>query len=262
MTMTETTTGGTTSEVLRYPSARGSFVQAERIETEPDGDPAVAITTTSWLGQGPFVEIPPPDVGTLVAGLLELAGEQPATRGRETSELLTEVRTVLSRAQSALPDGPSEHLYEGDGRRPLYADGEWVSAYDPDDYAIQTALHAVITLLSPWQRTGRPHGTEEERRASTRGVTCVCGMLWAGRTGPGHVPATGGSPAQPQRCSAGAREAQSTIASGERDAVLLAGVFTECDRLEAEVHGQHDEDADGIREAVRRIRAAAGAQRA
>lgn len=39
----------------------------------------------------------------------------------------------------------------------------------------------------------------------------------------------------------------------------LAAVLAECDALEAEVHGQHDEDDDGIREAVRRIRARAQA---
>ena len=37
----------------------------------------------------------------------------------------------------------------------------------------------------------------------------------------------------------------------------VAAVLAECDALEAEVYGQHDEDDDGIREAVRRIRAAA-----
>lgn len=35
-------------------------------------------------------------------------------------------------------------------------------------------------------------------------------------------------------------------------------ILAECDAIEAEVHGQHDEDDDGMREAVRRIRAAAG----
>ncbi|WP_046248078.1 hypothetical protein [Streptomyces sp. MBT28] len=36
----------------------------------------------------------------------------------------------------------------------------------------------------------------------------------------------------------------------------IADALTECDVIEAEQHGQHDEDADGMREAVRRIRAA------
>lgn len=34
-------------------------------------------------------------------------------------------------------------------------------------------------------------------------------------------------------------------------------ILAECDAIEAEVHGQHDEDDDGMREAVRRIREAA-----
>jgi hypothetical protein len=37
----------------------------------------------------------------------------------------------------------------------------------------------------------------------------------------------------------------------------LVRVLSECDRIEREVYGQHDEDDDGMREAVRRIRAAA-----
>ncbi|KPC67997.1 hypothetical protein ADL27_57590 [Streptomyces sp. NRRL F-6602] len=36
----------------------------------------------------------------------------------------------------------------------------------------------------------------------------------------------------------------------------IADALTECDAIEAEQHGQHNEDADGMREAVRRIRAA------
>lgn len=40
-------------------------------------------------------------------------------------------------------------------------------------------------------------------------------------------------------------------------AAALVRVLNECDRIEREVYGQHDEDDDGMREAVRRIRAAA-----
>ena len=39
--------------------------------------------------------------------------------------------------------------------------------------------------------------------------------------------------------------------------IRLAAVLAECDAMEAEVYGQHDEDDDGIREAVQRIRARA-----
>lgn len=41
----------------------------------------------------------------------------------------------------------------------------------------------------------------------------------------------------------------------------IADALTECDAIEAEQHGQHDEDADGMREAVRRIRAALAGDR-
>jgi len=37
----------------------------------------------------------------------------------------------------------------------------------------------------------------------------------------------------------------------------LEAVLAECDAIESGVYGQHDEDADGMRDAVRRIRAAA-----
>lgn len=41
-------------------------------------------------------------------------------------------------------------------------------------------------------------------------------------------------------------------------ATALVRVLAECDRIEREVYGQHDEDDDGMREAVRRVRSAAG----
>lgn len=44
----------------------------------------------------------------------------------------------------------------------------------------------------------------------------------------------------------------------QQDEARVAAVLTECDAIEAEVHGQHDEDDDGMREAVRRIRSVAG----
>ncbi|MFJ8752327.1 hypothetical protein ACIREO_23770 [Streptomyces sp. NPDC102441] len=119
-------------------------------------------------------------------GLLEV---RPAVRGREVSRLLTEVRTVLSRAVSALPAGPTEPLYEADGRRPLYDNrDQWVRAYDPDHDAIRAVLQDVIALLAPWQRTGRPEGSERQRQARLAGVRCACGRNWAGRVGNGHAP--------------------------------------------------------------------------
>ncbi|MFD9443468.1 hypothetical protein [Streptomyces sp. NPDC060001] len=41
----------------------------------------------------------------------------------------------------------------------------------------------------------------------------------------------------------------------------IAAVLAECDAIEHETYGQHDEDDDGMREAVRRIRSAAEASR-
>jgi hypothetical protein len=43
----------------------------------------------------------------------------------------------------------------------------------------------------------------------------------------------------------------------QRAEARLAAVLTECDAIEAQVYGQHDEDDDGMRKAVRRIRDAA-----
>lgn len=42
----------------------------------------------------------------------------------------------------------------------------------------------------------------------------------------------------------------------------LAAVLAECDTIDAELHGQHNEDDNGTRGAIRRIRAAAGAEAA
>ncbi|MEU3529384.1 hypothetical protein AB0E62_37025 [Streptomyces sp. NPDC038707] len=40
----------------------------------------------------------------------------------------------------------------------------------------------------------------------------------------------------------------------QRAEARIAAVLAECDAIENENHGQHDEDADGMREAIRRIR--------
>ena len=44
----------------------------------------------------------------------------------------------------------------------------------------------------------------------------------------------------------------------QRAEARIARILAECDAIEAEAYGQHDEDDDGMREAVRRIREAAG----
>jgi hypothetical protein len=47
----------------------------------------------------------------------------------------------------------------------------------------------------------------------------------------------------------------------QRAEARLAAVLAECDAIDTELHGQHDEDDDGMREAIRRIRARAEAGR-
>lgn len=74
-------------------------------------------------------------------------------RGRDVSTALTEVRTVLSRAEAALRrlSEPTEYhklpecRYDFD--RPKYE--------DPDAQDMRLALDQVIDLLDRWRRTGR-----------------------------------------------------------------------------------------------------------
>lgn len=68
-------------------------------------------------------------------------------RGRDTSYELTEVRTVLSRAETALR--AIERLPESWG----YSDGR--ITLDPDREEMLTALTGVVSLLGKWARTGR-----------------------------------------------------------------------------------------------------------
>lgn len=97
-------------------------------------------------------------------------------RSTDTSMALTEVRTVRSRALSAInslkgeyageripdPDYPPYDGYLGPGMdRQGYA--EWHNGYvatmlnmaDPDHDEILAALEKVVELLAPWERHGR-----------------------------------------------------------------------------------------------------------
>lgn len=93
--------------------------------------------------------------------------------GRCTSRPLTEVRTVLSRAETAL-----QHWSSFDAL--VVVEGEYVGHYsgrdDVDDYGyigrvaitphpdvdeMREALEKVVELLSPWRRTGRPKRRRE-----------------------------------------------------------------------------------------------------
>lgn len=69
-------------------------------------------------------------------------------RGRDTSPELTEARTVLSRAETALMQ------LEGMQRARANGDG-WYGPEDPDHWAIADALKATVTALWPYRRTGR-----------------------------------------------------------------------------------------------------------
>lgn len=80
-------------------------------------------------------------------------------RGRDTSQALTEVRTVLSRAEHALrvlQRGPTEWRYNSDGRPDFDWEGHWPKDYDPDHAEMVEALEKAVGLLAQWRRTGRP----------------------------------------------------------------------------------------------------------
>lgn len=65
-----------------------------------------------------------------------------ADRGRDTSYELVQVRTVLSRAETAIEDMANYYIRYGDG--------------DQDRLEMERALKEVVRLLDRWRRTGRP----------------------------------------------------------------------------------------------------------
>lgn len=75
-------------------------------------------------------------------------------RGNETSRALTEVRTVLSRAETALDalsSGPMEYVTEHD------EEGRYVGYHrepDPEQEAMVDALRVAVAALTPWRRAG------------------------------------------------------------------------------------------------------------
>lgn len=78
-------------------------------------------------------------------------------RGRDASRALTEIRTVLSRAQTArqLLDRPTEYQLHTAPRDSRDIDFSLPQVEDPDADAMRDALDQAIELLSRWQRTGR-----------------------------------------------------------------------------------------------------------
>ena len=80
-------------------------------------------------------------------------------RGRESGEALTEVRTVLSRAESALrrigpPGHETEWLRRSAGQQSTYADRSAGKHEDPDADEMRAALQGVVDLLERWRKTG------------------------------------------------------------------------------------------------------------
>lgn len=94
----------------------------------------------------------------------------PRPRGRETSNVLTEARTVLSRAETArdavvwdsykgnVTRGPDDWRrdWPGEEMPAWYAHGPSGEIPDPDAEAIFAALDDVVRRLDPYRRTGRP----------------------------------------------------------------------------------------------------------
>lgn len=82
-------------------------------------------------------------------------------RGMDSGEALTSVRTVLSRAETALkelgPDGTKREYppKTPDRGRDNHAVRRAAMFEDPDAHAMRDALRAVVALLSPWRKTGR-----------------------------------------------------------------------------------------------------------
>ena len=84
-----------------------------------------------------------------------------ADRGRDSGKALTSVRTVLSRAETALEElGPEGARTEwpprtGDREQDDYAVRKAGKFEDPDATAMRAALRTAVALLDPWRKTGR-----------------------------------------------------------------------------------------------------------
>lgn len=78
-------------------------------------------------------------------------------RGRETSNALVAVRTVLSRAETALEEIERGEYACDAGGYPLQGEsGEWIKYQDEDYDEMRAALEHVVESLVWWRRTGRP----------------------------------------------------------------------------------------------------------
>lgn len=77
-------------------------------------------------------------------------------RGRETSNALVAVRTVLSRAETALQEIERGEHYDAGGWIVRDSDGAWIEWHDEDYDEMRAALEHVVESLEWWRRTGRP----------------------------------------------------------------------------------------------------------
>lgn len=78
-------------------------------------------------------------------------------RGRETSDALVAVRTVLSRAETALREIEWGNNARDANDRPVRdSSGEWIGYHDEDYDEMRAALEHVVESLDWWRRTGRP----------------------------------------------------------------------------------------------------------
>lgn len=77
------------------------------------------------------------------------------TRGRDVSAPLTEVRTVLSRAENALAN-LRDYASDPEPDALVSHYGEGYRKSDPDMDEMVAALAEVVSTLSRWRKTGRP----------------------------------------------------------------------------------------------------------
>ncbi len=79
------------------------------------------------------------------------------SRGRDASKALTEVRTVLSRAETARArlGQPTEYQLRDNPYDRDDIDFAKPKVEDPDAQAMRDALDQVVALLSRWRKTGR-----------------------------------------------------------------------------------------------------------
>lgn len=111
---------------------------------------------TRWITDAFYDRDDSPQVTVTDAGAVSVTD-----RGRDSGEALTSVRTVLSRAQTALeelgPDGTRREWppKTGDREQDDYSVRKVGRFEDPDAPAMRQALRAVVALLGPWRKTGR-----------------------------------------------------------------------------------------------------------